>query len=345
MGKNITRANEPRVGGKKMMWGRHSFVVLILILVAIAGIEGFRRFGQGVKPSVAEQTETSGTGAGFPRTLRDGGGELVTIPAPPRRIVSQTLGTDEILFDICERERIVAFSEVALDPKYSPLATSLRDARALSTRTAEEIIQLDPDLIFVASYSRAELVEQLKSTGTTVFRFTNFSRLEEIARNIRGVGRAVGEEARAEELAVRMERELESIRAGIPPAAKPPRVMLYGRSGNTAGADTSFDAVARAAGAVNVTAEKGLKGYPKISAEQLTEWQPDYIVVGAEEGKFEEAKRRLLDDPAVAATDAARAGRVIVLDNRYLLSVSHYVVRAVRGLADELYANRGDKAR
>lgn len=349
MGENITGDNETAVRGPKGAWERHSFMglVLLLILGAVAGIEIVRNLGQGTVPPDASLTAArwGSEGTSYPRTLLDGGGELVTIPVRPRRIVSQTLGTDEILFDICDRGRIVAFSEVALDPKYSPLAPSLRDARALGTRTAEEIIQLDPDLIFVASYSRAELVDQLRSAGTPVFRFTNFARLEEIAQNIRTVGRAVGEEARAEELAVRMERELEAIRAGIPTAVKPPRVMSYGRSGNTAGAGTSFDAIARAAGAVNVTAEKGLKGYPKISAEQLAEWRPDYIIVGAEAGKFEEAKRRLLADPAVAATDAARAGRIIALDNRYLLSVSHYVVRAVRALADELYASHPDKAR
>jgi iron complex transport system substrate-binding protein len=289
MDENITRENEAVVRSRKAAWGRHSFmwIILLLILVAVGGIETARRLGQDVVPSGVPPIEAKGgsAGAGYPRALRDGGGELITIPARPRRIVSQTLGTDEILLDICERERIVAFSEVALDPKYSPLAPSLRGALALSTDAAEEIIQLDPDLIFVASYSRAELVEQLKSAGAPVFRFTNFARLEAIAQNIRTVGRAVGEESRAEELAARMERELEDIRAGIPPAAKPPRVMSYGRSGNTAGADTSFDAVARAAGAINVTAEKGLKGYPKISAELLAEWQPDYIVVGAEVGK------------------------------------------------------------
>ena len=80
-----------------------------------------------------------------------------------------------------------------------------------------------------------------------------------------------------------------------------------------------------------------------MSTEQVVEWQPDFIITGAEEGKFEEAKRRLLTNPAVASTNAARAGRIIAIDNRYLLSVSHYIVLAIRALADELYATSTDK--
>jgi iron complex transport system substrate-binding protein len=53
----------------------------------------------------------------------------------------------------------------------------------------------------------------------------------------------------------------------------------------------------------------------------------------------------LLDNPVIAATDAARNGRIITLDNRYLLSVSHHVARAVSELADALYRSRGDSTK
>jgi iron complex transport system substrate-binding protein len=142
-----------------------------------------------------------------------------------------------------------------------------------------------------------------------------------------------------------MTAELSAVKARIPVGVRPPRVLSYYPSGDTAGADTSFDAIVRAAGAVNVVAEKGLRGFPKISAEQVAEWRPDFIIRGATPAKAAEARKQLLDNPVIAATDAARNGRIVTLDNRYLLSVSHHVARAVSELADALYRSRGDSTK
>jgi iron complex transport system substrate-binding protein len=194
----------------------------------------------------------------------------------------------------------------------------------------------------VASYSLAETVESLKVSGATVFRFANFDSIEAIQGNIRLVGQTIGEESNAEKLIERMNAELSAVKARIPAGTKPPRVLSFYPSGDTAGGDTSFDAIVRAAGAINVAAEKGLRGFPKISAEQVAEWQPDFIIRGATPAKAAEARKQLLDNPVIGATEAARNGRIITLDNRYLLSVSHHVTRAVSELADALYRDQGD---
>ena len=277
---------------------------------------------------------------GFPGKLRDGGGEEVAIKARPVRIVSQTLGTDEILWEICPRERIAGVSKIGLEPKYSVIADELKAAKITPISNAEEILQLQPDLVFVASFSRAETVESLQASGATIFRFANFDSIEDIQRNIRLVGEAIGEEANAEKLVARMNNELAAVKARIPTDVKPPRVLSFSLSGSTAGAKTLFDSIVRAAGAANVAAEKGLRGFPKISAEQAVEWQPDFILIGAEAVRAEYARKQLLEHPVIATTAAARNGRIIALDNRYLLSVSQYITQSVRELADALYKEK-----
>jgi len=315
---------------------RGNFLAL-LSLIALASLMACHNAGQLKRAEAVEPT-----GAGFPRALLDGGGSEVMIRARPIRIVSQTLGTDEILWAICQRERIVGVSKIGLEPKYSPIADELRSANVTTIFDAEEILRLQPDLVFVASYSLAETVESLKSSGATVFRFANFDSVEAIQRNIRLVGQAIGEEANADKLVERMNAELSAVKARIPSGVRPPRVLSYYPSGDTAGADTSFDAIVSAAGAVNVAAEKGLRGFPKISAEQVAGWEPDFIISGATPAKAAEARKQLLDNPVIATTEAARNGRIITLDNRYLLSVSHHVARAVGELADALYRGQGE---
>lgn len=336
----MSKARRPATLSGTRRRGSYFFVVVVLILIvgAVISIESLRRFGSGPADknpnarSVADPKSLS-----FPRQVRDGSGQLVTFEAPPRRIVSQTLGTDEILLAICSPERIVGLGRFALDPKYSNVVEQARAAGPPVVQNTEEILQLKPDLVLVASYSRAEIVEQLQSAGARVFRLANFDRIEYIARNIRAVGQATGDDERADALVAQMERELAAIRDGVPAGGRRPRVISYSPSGSTAGANTLFDEVLRTVGAINVVAENGIEGFRKVSAEQVAEWQPDFIIVGADADKFEETRRQLLANPAVAATEAARAGRIIMIENRSLLTVSHNVVNLVRTLADRLY--------
>jgi iron complex transport system substrate-binding protein len=142
-----------------------------------------------------------------------------------------------------------------------------------------------------------------------------------------------------------MDRDLNAIRARVPTGGQcSPCVLSYSADGYTAGSGTLFDDIIRTAGAINVAAEHHLDEFPKINAEQVADWQPDFIVAGADAGQFEETRRQLLANPAVAATNAARSNRIIIMDNRYFLTVSQYVVHAVGALVDGLYAEQPVKA-
>jgi iron complex transport system substrate-binding protein len=329
--------------------GSYLFVALILVVVAgaVIGVEALRRFNSrpaAEKPNA--QSAADAKGSSFPRQVRDGSGQPVTIEARPKRIVSQTLGTDEILLAICSPERIVGLGKFALDPKYSNVVEQARAAGSPVVQNTEEILQLKPDLVFVASYSRAEIVEQLQSAGARVFRLANFDSIEHIEQHIRVIGQATGDDERAEALVAQMERELEAIRARVPAAGnKRPRVMSYSPSGSTAGANTLFDDILHTVGATNVVAENGVEGFRKVSAEQVVEWQPDFIILGADADKFEETRQQLLANPAIATTEAARAGRIIMVENRSLLTVSQNVVNLVKTLAERLYPDSPDRSK
>src|SRR5262245_10598409 len=310
-------------------------IVTVLVLV-VAGIELTRR----LKTPADAPTIVPTAAQPFPRELRDARGELLALQREPRRIVSQTLGTDEILLSICPQERIIALSYLAEDGNYSNVVEQARRIPNRPTQGPEQILQLMPDLIFVASYSRSETIELLKTSKAPVFRFANFNSIEDIKSNIRTVGYATGTDAAAEKLIGKMDEDLAAFRARIPERESPVRVMSYDRLGYTAGTNTIFDDVARAAGAVNVSAEQGIKGFTKINSEKIIEWNPDFLITGANRGKEKIVQSRMLEDAAVASSKAGRAGRIIVIDNRHFLTVSQYVVRFVEDLANGLYENR-----
>ena len=49
------------------------------------------------------------------------------------------------------------------------------------------------------------------------------------------------------------------------------------------------------------------------------------------------SKRRLLADPGVATTKAARSGHILILPRKVFLSMSHNVIELIESLADALY--------
>lgn len=314
----------------------HIAVIVATLALVVAGIESARR----LKPPADAVTAVPAVAKPFPREFRDAKGETFILPREPQRIVSQTLGTDEILLAVCPSERVVALSDLAEDGNYS---NAVEEARRIPNRTIqgpEQILQFKPDLIFVASYSRAETVELLNASKAPVFRFANFDSIADIKSNIRMVGYATGTDAAAEKLIRQMDADLAAVRARIPKSDASVRVMSYDRLGYTAGSNTIFDDVVRSAGAVNVSAERGVKGFAKINSEKILEWQPDFLIAGAKPGNEKNVSDRLLESPAVASSKAGRSGRIIVIDTRHYLTVSHHVVRFVEDVANGLYGDR-----
>jgi iron complex transport system substrate-binding protein len=299
--------------------------------VVIATIERYRN------DSIPNRPATASAATPFPRRLTDASGAELTLTAPPQRIVSQTLATDEILLGLVEPTRIAALSELADDARYSHCADAARSVNLRTTQGAEHILSLKPDLIFVASYSRAEMVEILKAAHAPVFRFANFNAVADVKENIRQVGYAVGDDERAAKLIAELDRRLDAVRARAQASGRRPRVMSFAASGYTAGKNTSFDDVLRTLNAVNVSAENGVEGFRQISAEQLTRWNPEYIVASAEPGQEADVRRRLLENPAVAASAAGRAGNIVILESRDFTTISQHIARTAEALADALF--------
>jgi iron complex transport system substrate-binding protein len=268
--------------------------------------------------------------------VTDGAGRRVRLAAKPTRIVSQTLGTDEILFALVPPDRLVGLSPLVHDREYSNVFEIAANHPAPIIDTAEDALRLKPDIVFVASYSRAEVVDLLAATGAPVYRLASFDDLDGVMSNVRRVGEAVGEEAAAERVVQQMQARLAAIaarRRGHPR----PRVLSYS-GGFTAGRGTSFDDIVRRAGAINEAAAHGIDKFAKLGAEQVLAWDPDVIVTSASPGQADVVRRRFRTAPGLAQTAAVRRNQIVLVETRRLLAVSQYVVDAVDQIAASLDA-------
>jgi iron complex transport system substrate-binding protein len=286
-------------------------------------------------PTPAPATEAA-RADGFPRTVTDGAGRSIRLTARPVRIVSQALASDEMLLPMVPPERLVGLSELSRDPTYSNVVDEATRHPAPSIVTAEDIVRLKPDVIFVTTYSRAETVQVLESTGAPVYRLANFDDLDGVMTNLRRVGAAVGEEAAAERIVAEMQKRLAAVAARR--TGRPPLRVLSFSGGFTAGRGTSFDDIVRRVGAINEAAARGIDKFPRLSEEQVLAWNPDVLVAGALPGEAEAVRRRLLTGAGVGQTTAARRNQIVIIDTRRYLAVSQHVVDAVEQLADSLDA-------
>lgn len=282
----------------------------------------------------------------FPRTVIDGLGRAVTLDAPPERIASVVLGSDEILLELVGPERLLGVTFLAQDPAISNIADQLDGIPHTDlSGNPERLIGLNADLIVMASYSNPAALDQLLDAGEPVFVLTEFNTLDEIRANIRLLGQATGTEARAEALIAEMDARIAAVRA-IVAGQDPPRVLYYEPGGVTYGPGSTVDAIITLAGGANVVAEAGLGAYPLVNPEFVLAADPDVVLLGGWFSGEADPLAWFTSDPAFKTLRAVREGRVIPIHDAHMTNVSHYIAQGVedvaRALYPDLFADEGE---
>jgi iron complex transport system substrate-binding protein len=197
--------------------------------------------------------------------------------APPSRIVSLNLCTDQIVLDLVPRGRIAALSWLAADRDVSPIADDIAGLKLVSGG-AEEILTLAPDLVLANPYAAAPAVDLLKRLGyaTEVIPFAQD--FEGIRVAVRRVAAAVGETARGEAVVARFDAALASATLD-PPAGRKPEALVYQVNGLVSGAGSLIDGALAAAGLGNQASTRRLASGGRLALEALVAAPPDLVVL------------------------------------------------------------------
>ena len=201
----------------------------------------------------------------------------------------------------------------------------------LDRASAEPIVALQPDLVFVASYTSPDVVRQLEEAGLVVFQFAGFDSIDRLAEHVRQVGRLLGAGEKAAEIVRTMHARLDAVERALTGRQRP-RALVYSSFGYTPGAGTSVGDMLERAGAINLAAQLGLGGWQPLSLEQVVALDPEVLVVQEDDPLVAELER----NPALRILRAVREGRVIRVPARYLTTVSHFIVDGVEYLAEAL---------
>lgn len=306
----------------------------------------------------AESATTAGETAGFPVTVKNDAGEDVVIPEVPQRIISTSIWSAEMLYELVDLSRIVAVSAWGDDPLISAAAEQAQAVPdRVTTGKPEEIIALNPDLVIIDSFSDADgsLSKTLTDAGCAVLRMTSPTDFVQIAEAITTLAAAAGSPAQGEQVIRDMQNTLDQVTEKLSGLTDDQRlsVLYYEASFDDAGmlsaygSGSPFDAIAKAAGLVNVC---DAVNYTPISKEKIVaEWKPDILIVPstiydenyvARNDTEKTLVQAVLQDELMATVPAVQNQMIGSLTAYYGGSTSQYMALAVEELARFAYPER-----
>ncbi|AHB48215.1 ABC transporter substrate-binding protein [Hyphomicrobium nitrativorans NL23] len=251
--------------------------------------------------------------------------------APPRRVVSMNLCTDQMAMLMAAPGQLHSVSHLARDPKSSVLPDEARRF-VVNHGLAEEIFMMQPDLVLAGTFTSRASVAMLKRLGFRVEQFPPAYSFDEIREQIRRLGNLLGREKRAEELVEELDRRLAATPAPDETAWRPLAALHFANS-YTVGSGTLSSEVVQRAGLENLGTRLGLSGTIRLPLEILVVSAPDLIVGGTRyESSAPALAYQTFEHPALSAILQGRP--MTAVPDRYWVCGAPFTAEAVRILAD-----------
>jgi len=230
-------------------------------------------------PAAAAPSPTPAAAATFPLTLTNDDGTVVELKVRPRKIVSLTPATTEILYAIGAGDRTVA--KVEDFTPYPPQADGLPIVAKFGSVDVEQIVNLGADLVVAGGngFNPPEAIAQLRKAGIPVV-VVYASDVKGVLRDIELVGAAVGGGPAARDLTASMRAGFDQVAAATSGLAAPRTFYELDATKEIYGpAKDSFIAemISLAGGTPVTTDDPAVFAFP---LEKLVAADPEIIVLG-----------------------------------------------------------------
>ena len=277
--------------------------------------------------------------SGWPREV-EGLNGVVSIDAKPLRIITASIGHDEITLALAPSDRLVAVGEISQNPTYSNVSDLVQDKPIIS-RDPETIIAQSPDVVVTSPFYPTEGIDALQRAGIAVVQTELAQGPEARINAILLMGYIYGEEVRAREFADEIQSRYDALVEITAAQAGKPRVLALTQYSDTlwvAGSNSTEGGVIEAAGGVNAAAEAGVEGNQTTSLEGVIAMAPDVIIIPQPiEFGAAEFRQRLFDNEALAEVPAIRSQSVHVVESKLFTTLSFWNIRGAEELARMLW--------
>ena len=315
--------------GKFARW--NYIFILLLVLISLVGC----------KPE-GEKKDTSGS-----YTVTDIQGTTVTIPAKPKRILTMSMSTDEMMLGLVEPERMVAVNSLLDDPSSSNMVELGKQVPTkIKYPSVEEIAALQPDLVIEPDWGDLSRVAALRDLGIPVVVCKGPKNLQDIKETIALLAQAVGEPQRGDILLKKMDEKLGEIKSKVAeiPQSERKSVLLISLMKDYGGAGCAFDEACQLAGVINGAAAAGIQNGQIMTKEKMVAINPDFLFLPSYNNHGEVDINRIrseyINDPGLQGMKAIKNGALLMPDEGYIYNCSQDFVFAVQEIAYRVY---GDK--
>lgn len=222
--------------------------------------------------------------------------------------------------------QLVSVSHLATEVQSSSMVEEAR-AYPMNRGQVEQVFLMRPDLVLAGTYTQISTVELLRGLGVEVVQVPPATSLAEAVEQVRIVGRALGQEAKAEAMADDFASDIEAARFH----GDSRTAAFYYPNGYTTGSGTLANEVLELSGFTNIGAEAGVTGGGILPLERLVMAGPELIVTSE---RYPGASRSedILVHPALKAVQA-RAGVELQSDADWVCGTPH-LMRAIAKMQD-----------
>ncbi len=224
---------------------------------------------------------------------------LPAAAAPPQRVVSTFLCTDEYVFRLVPRARIAALSFEAGDhnPVVSTIAGKVSGIAGIRP-SAETVLDYRPDLVVMYAGTNPRLHAQLSSIGIPILDVPWANSLADIRRVTRMLGERLGARDKANSLLADMDRTLATAKAHAP---SPPVTALLYEANGYASAGSFADELMAIAGLKDVAPSLGLNRLDRVPLEAVVASPPELLIMNGDPEVRDAEGNLILHHPALAA--------------------------------------------
>ena len=260
------------------------------------------------------------------------------------RIVSMSMAGDENLFDLIDRERIIAFSGHSSVNEMASVLNKKLDRYEKIDNNIEKIIDMEPDLVIAANWLKKEIADQLEDADINVYTYKTSTTFEEQKELIMELAILLDAEEKGKEIVKNMDDRLAVVQEKIKRSGKSaPRILEYSHTEGTNGKGSIFDDMIQKIYGINLAAEIGIGRFAKLSKEKVIEIDPDIILVPTWENfsDIKENDNKILDfikkDNSYKDLKAVKNNQIYVIPGKYVYIYSQYVIEGIEDLAQTVY--------
>jgi iron complex transport system substrate-binding protein len=271
--------------------------------------------------------------AAAPWQVHDDEGRLLTLPAPPQRIVSLSPGATAMLFAAGGGTRVVGTPEFSVEPAAAGAIARIGDSHGFDL---ERILALHPDMVvaWTGAFSAAQLLP-FERAGLPVYRH-RVVRLDDLPVALRRLGALLDTAAVANAAADALAARINALRARYQRSSRP-RLLLqvWDRPVYTLGGEQLISDAVEACGYRNLYGELR-DAAPAVSLESIAARDPEAIVALAADARS--ARDWLGQWRSFPRLSAVRQGRLYAFVDARLSRLGPEAVTATEALCAQLTA-------